>query len=90
MKFQYKNIKRLSVKSQNPKATQITLSSTLARKNFASILTKILIQISTKVGNVPWAPRIPSGVPQKTMLIGIDSCKESKNNIIAYSCTTNK
>ena len=90
MKSQYKTIKRLSVKSENPKATQVTLTSTLAKKGFASILTKILIQISSKVGNIPWAPRIPAGVPQRTMLLGIDTCKEGKNNIVAYCCTTNK
>ena len=48
MKSYYKNIKRLSLKSQNPKITQVSLTTTLAKKGFASILTKILIQIASK------------------------------------------
>jgi hypothetical protein len=90
MKSQYKNIKKLSLKKGNPKATQVTLTTTLAKKGFASILTKVLIQISTKIGNVAWVPRVPTLVPQKTILIGIDFCKLGKNNIIAYCCTTDK
>ena len=58
MKNQYKNIKRLSATNNNPKVTQVTLTSTLAKKGFASILTKILLQIACKVGNVAWAPKV--------------------------------
>jgi hypothetical protein len=75
MKSQYKNIKKLSMKAQNPKVTQVALTSTLSKKGFASIITKILIQISSKIGNIPWAPKVPAAVPQKTILIGVDSCK---------------
>ena len=46
MKAHDKNIKRLSLKPQNPKITQVTLTTTLAKKGFTSILTKILIQIA--------------------------------------------
>jgi len=93
MKSQYKNIKQLSLKPDNPKPTQVTLTTTLAKKGFASILTKVLLQISSKVGNVPWAPRVPSSLNPKTMLLGIDVCKDSakKNyNVVAYCCTLNK
>ena len=90
MKAHYKTIKRLSLKPQNPKVTQVTLTTTLAKKGFASILTKVLIQIASKVGNVPWMPRIPTALPQKTILIGVDSCKEGKNNVVAYCCTIDK
>jgi hypothetical protein len=90
MKSQYKTIKRLSLKAGNPKVTQITLTTTLAKKGFASILTKVLIQISSKIGNVPWMPRVPTALSQKTILIGVDTCKEGKNNVVAYCCTINK
>lgn len=63
------------MKSQNPKVTQVALTSTLGKKGFASILTKILIQISSKIGNIPWAPKLPTLLPQKTILIGVDSCR---------------
>lgn len=81
------------MKAQNPKATQITLTSTLARKGFASILTKILIQISSKMGNIPWSPKISPAVNSKTILIGIDFCKDTGtrgNNIVGYCCTTDR
>lgn len=90
MKSAYKNIKRWSLKPENPKVTQVTLTSTLAKKGFASILTKILLQIASKVGNVPWAPRVPSSVPQRTMLVGIDSCKVGSHKVVGYCCTINK
>ncbi len=71
--------------------TQIAITTTLMKKGFASVLTKVLIQISTKVGNTPWAPKIPSSINPKTILIGIDTAKGSKkNNIIAFCCTLDK
>jgi hypothetical protein len=90
MKSYYKNIKTLSLKEDNPKVTQVALTTTLAKKGFAAILTKILLQISSKVGNVPWAPKNPAAIPPKTMLVGISSCKEAKNIIVGYCCTINK
>lgn len=83
----------MSLRSNNPKVTQVTLVSTLSKKGFASILTKILIQIASKVGNTPWAPKLPSGVNPKTMLIGIDFCKDTVNkkyNVVGYTATINK
>lgn len=93
MKSHYKTIKRLSLKNENPKATQVTLTTTLAKKGFASILTKVLLQISSKVGNVPWAPRVSQSVNPKTILIGIDTCKDTGNrnyNVVGYCCTVDK
>jgi hypothetical protein len=93
MKSHYKTIKKLSLKAENPKLTQITLTSTLAKKGFTSILTKILIQISSKIGNIPWLPKLSSSLSNKTILIGIDICKDNLNkklNVVAYCCTTNK
>lgn len=58
MKAQYKEIKKMSMKIDNPKVTQVTLTTTLSKKGFASILTKILLQITAKVGNTLWLPKI--------------------------------
>ena len=83
----------MSLKSDNPKVTQVTLTTTLNKKGFASILTKILIQIASKVGNTPWAPKNPTSVNPKTMLIGIDFCKDTGNkkfNVVGYCATINK
>lgn len=91
MKKNYKTIKILSLKKENPKVTQVTITSTLAKKGFASILTKVLIQISSKVGNVPWAPKVPSLINPKTILVGIDSVRaQGKHSVVAYCCTLNK
>lgn len=93
MKTYYKTIKQLSLKAQNPKVTQVTLTTTFAKKGFASILTKILLQISSKVGNVPWAPKVSSAVNPKTLLLGVDVYKDTTNknfNIVAYCATINK
>lgn len=91
MKSTYKTIKVLSLKKENPKVTQVTITSTLAKKGFASILTKVLIQISSKVGNVPWAPKIPSSINPKTILVGIDTGRTSgKNSVVAYCCTLDR
>lgn len=90
MKSHYKIIKRLSLKKENPKATQITLTNSLSKKGFASVLTKILIQISAKLGNVPWSPKLPSNIPPHTILIGIDTCKQGKNKLVAYCSTLDK
>ena len=93
MKAQYRVIKRMSSEDQNPKVTQVTLTSTLGKKGFASILTKILIQISCKVGNIAWAPKVSSALSHKVMLLGIDHRKDkvnSKSDVVAYCSTTNK
>jgi hypothetical protein len=88
MKLYYKTVKKLSLKSTNPKLTQITLTNTLSRKGYASILTKILIQISSKIANIPWLPKFSSSLNYKIILIGIDICKDAFNkkcNIVVPS-----
>lgn len=83
----------MSSDNQNPKVTQVTLTSTLAKKGFASILTKILIQIACKVGNIAWAPKISNALGNKVMLVGIDHRKDkinSKSDVIGYCSTINR
>lgn len=75
----YPTLKKLCLSVPNPKLSQITLSSTLAKKGFASIITKILIQISSKLGNIPWAPKISKTMSKGAMLMAIDICPDGKN-----------
>ena len=65
--------------------TQMTLINTLKKKNQQSIVTKILLQINAKVGNILWSPRPPKNL-RKTMIIGIDhaSDKVQKGTIVSY------
>jgi hypothetical protein len=42
--------------------SQVTLTSTLQKKGFNSILTKILLQMAVKVGNKLWVPKLPQKV----------------------------
>ncbi len=58
--------------------SQVTVSSSLERKGFASVFTKILLQMSAKVGNKLWVPRISSKVQGSgIMLIGMETTKDS-------------
>lgn len=68
----------------------MSLTSTLSKKGFASILTKILIQVASKVGNIPWSPKLSSNFAKSYMLIGIDINKDSQNkkkSVVSYCCT---
>lgn len=54
----YSEIKKMVLKSGIEKNSQVCLTSTLLKKGFNSILTKILLQIAAKVGNKLWVPKI--------------------------------
>lgn len=75
----------------NPKLSQVALVSTLAKKGFASIVTKILIQISSKLGNAAWAPKIPKNFTKGAMIIAVELCKDTKTKqtITSYCATLN-
>lgn len=78
--------------TKDPKLTQVSLTSTLAKKGFASIITKILIQIASKLGNVPWCPRISKSMSRGIMMIGMEIARDTsnkKNMIITYCSTVN-
>ncbi len=71
-KSQYKHIKRLTLKANVQKISQITVTSTLQKKGFASICTKILLQMVVKIGNKLWVPKLSSRLEGLgVMLIGI-------------------
>lgn len=71
LKTIYPNVKKLCLNASQPKLSQIALVSTLAKKGFASIVTKILIQISSKLGNTAWAPKIPKNFSKGSMIIAV-------------------
>jgi len=68
----------------------MTVEGTLKKKGFASILTKILIQMASKVGNAPWAPKVPQSVGGKTMIIGIDTATGIGGTYVAFCATIAK
>lgn len=90
LKSQYKKLKKWALLSQSEIVTQMTLESTMNKKGFNSIATKILIQIAVKVGNTPWIPEPPKGISEKIMIMGIDSStdKEARNQSVVGICCT--
>lgn len=92
LKAQYPKIKRWALKSSSHIITQVALESTLAKKGFSSIATKLLIQIAAKVGNTPWAPEQPknSSSFDRVMIVGVDSAsdKQLKDKTVVGFCAT--
>lgn len=85
----YTEIKNLPFKEKKPKVNQVTLLSSLKKKNFPSVLTKILLQMATKVGNALWLPTSQlNNETNKVMMIGIhvERTKE-KHSVIGYCGT---
>ena len=67
----------------------MTVQNTLNKKGFNSIITKILLQMASKVGNTPWLPKAPQAVGSKTMMIGIDTAADKvQKGIIASYCAS--
>ena len=93
-KSQYKALKKMTLKSSSEIYSQVTVSSTLERKGFASIFTKILLQMSAKVGNKLWVPKISPKVQSSgIMFVGIETTKDAENggrNIISYCANSSK
>ena len=89
MKGKYGGLKKLAIEAKVPKLTQMTLENTLKKKGFASVITKILIQMASKVGNAPWAPRPPKASGNKTMVIGVDTAADKVQNgtVVAFCAT---
>lgn len=92
LKNQYGKIKKMAMDSPNPKLTQMTVAATLNKKGFNSIITKILLQMASKVGNALWLPKAPTDCGTKTMMIGIDTAadKVQKGTIVAYCASMAK
>ncbi len=51
-------------------------------------MTKVLLQVASKAGNVPWAPSVPGSV-RNTMLVGLDLCKQAGRRLTSLVATTN-
>ena len=90
LKAQYPKIKRWALKSSSHIITQVALESTLGKKGFSSIATKLLIQIAAKVGNIPWAPELPKNSFDRVMIVGVDSAsdKQLKDKTVVGFCAT--
>lgn len=90
LKTQYKKIKRYALTSPSRVITQIALEATLGKKGFNSIATKLLLQVATKTGNVPWVPDPPKSITSRMMIVGIDSSpdKEGKGQSVVGFCAT--
>jgi aubergine-like protein len=57
-----------------------------------SAVSKILIQMSAKIGLEPWIMRPIEGLPEKTMIVGADvfhSTKDGKKSAVGFVSTTN-
>jgi len=68
----YNAIKRLLL-TERPVPSQCVLTKTMNKpKGVLSIVTKILVQITCKVGCVPWMVNFQPSIFSKTMIIGID------------------
>lgn len=76
LKAQYKKVKRYALNSSSRVITQVALETTLGKKGFNSIATKLLIQVATKTGNVPWLPEPPKSINSRLMIVGIDSAPD--------------
>lgn len=74
--------------------SQVTVVSNLEKKGFQSIFTKILLQMSVKVGNKLWVPKVSNKVQSSgVMFIGIESTKDSEirdKSVISYCANTSK
>lgn len=91
-KNEYKTLKSFLLGAKVSKISQISLTSTLNKKGFNSILTKILLQMAAKVGNKLWVPKVSDEVEQTGILmIGIDTYKHSERrgkSVLAFCSTT--
>lgn len=93
-KTNYPSLKKIVLNAGIEKNSQVTLTSTFQKKGFASVLTKILLQMAAKVGNKLWVPKIPAKVASTGILmIGIESYadqSDKSNNILSFCGNTNK
>ena len=46
--------------------------------------------MASKVGNAPWAPKVPQAVGDKTMIIGVDTATGSGGTYVAFCATIAK
>jgi len=87
----YSDVKKLLL-TKYPIPSQVILSGTLAKdKGYRSVVNKVFIQISAKIGGEPWAI---DGLPftqKPTMICGIDVFSGSgKKSILGFTSTYNR
>jgi len=73
IKSAYKKIKQLCYLELGI-LSQIVLTSTLEKKGYKSICSKLVQQIIVKVGSKLWVPELSKKLPQNLMLVGADMC----------------
>ena len=87
----YPEIKRFLV-NEAPVPSQMVMIKTMDGRNTKSIMNKILIQLNSKIGGIPWAI---DGLPfsnKPTMIIGIDvfhKGAKSKPSVLSLVATMN-
>ena len=93
-KNNYGNLKKLMLRIGIEKSSQVSLMSTMQKKGFNSVFTKILLQMAAKVGNKLWVPKVSSKIATNgVMMIGIENygdSSDSSNNILSYCCNTDR
>ena len=74
----YGAVKKLLCCGDKPFPSQVLVLNRCLKKkqNFRSTASKVLIQMTTKLGGAPWSVEIPL---QKTMVIGFDTYHDTAN-----------
>ena len=85
MKTQYKRLKDFSLHTLGV-VSQVAVESTLNKKNNQSIITKLLLQINAKVGNILWSPSAQINT-SGMMIVGIDNSCAGRKNIVSLCGT---
>jgi aubergine-like protein len=86
IKSAYKKIKQLCYLELGI-LSQIVLTSTLEKKGYKSICSKLVQQIIVKVGSKLWVPELSKKLPQNLMLVGADICYDRINksrSVVAF------
>lgn len=89
IKNAYKKIKQLCYLDLGI-LSQIVLTSTLEKKGYKSICSKLVQQIIVKVGSKLWVPELSKKLPQNMMLVGADICLDrmNKNKSVVAFCAS--
>ena len=71
------------------------MTSTIQKKGVKSIVTKILLQMATKVGNKLWVPKIPNKLTSSSgiLMIGIENYGDQINknmNILSFCSNSDR
>ena len=93
-KNHYKSLKRMCLKEGVEMNSQATITTNLLKKNSASIFTKVLLQMTAKIGNKLWVPKVSQKIVSAgVLLIGLEFTKDSEckdKTIVSYCSNSNK